>query len=266
MRRDDVSLLFDSLGLTSLSYVDFQTKDDLLSCVGRILAKRAELGASNGVSSPVRKRKVVAVISEGAIDAGRLVDGLAKAASQRLKGAVPVSVVDLAPVRQQAVSGVRHVLINTISPVSRIAAAEDVAWLDREIAEASDEGLVFVDVPERVLHVRRNAIAAADMLLVLIPAVDGVARAVEEIELEMEEMFSSEWNSRAHYVLVEPAAGKGLAPAMQQELIAHKELFVPVCLRREAIADASEASAWTDVAGHRDLVEICNFIFGGLPK
>lgn len=273
MLRDDISVLYRHLGRPSQGYLDFQTEDDFRERINRVAARRASLVPSTG--SPERKAKVVAVISLGDLYSRKLVASLAGVATQGLKGQVPVHVVDLIPVDHdheeknfQISSGIRHVLIDTSKQSVKMEATKEIAWLERQIIADQDDGVFFVDVPESVMHVRHHAMSAADMLLVLVPATHGAVRAIEDIEAELKESQSEGLKYGVHYLLVESTDFECLSPLLQEELMSHHDLFVPVRLQKETMLSSKEllAGAKAKSAEYISLVEICNFILGKFAK
>lgn len=275
MQRDDISVLYKHLGRPSQGYLDFQTEDDFRVRVDRIAARRANSASSVRAGASPRKNKVVAVISLGDLYSRKLVASLAAVATQGLKGQVPVHVVDLIPVDQHheeknflLSSGIRHVLIDTSVQSVRMEVAKEVEWLERQITAEQDDGFFFVDVPEAVMHVRHHAMAAADMLLVLIPATQGAVRAIEDIEAELNESMSSGLKKGVHYLLVESSEFDNLSPLLQEELMSHRDLFVPVRLQKEAILSSRDllAGAAAKSPEYIRLVEISNFVLGKFAK
>jgi hypothetical protein len=274
MYRDDVSRLYKYLGQPSQNYLDFQTEDDFRERMRQIAARRkggVQLGVQSGASS--RRSKIVAVVSMGNLPGRKLVSGLAWVASRRLQGKVPVHVVDLIPVNDHQEeksflfsNGIRHVLIDTSEPSVRMAVAREAAWLEHQLAAEHDDGLIFVDVPERVMHARHHAMAAADMVLVLVPAAMNAVRAVEDIESELAEALLPAGVGRLRYLLVAAKDHEILPSWLQSELMLQKDMFVPLCLHAEAIPGMKELSAGLqpESAEYRNLADICNYLFGEL--
>lgn len=276
MNRDDISILYRYLGQSSHSYLDFHTEEDFRERINRVVARRAltkpaAAGSSSSAKSPKRKSKVVAVVSMGNLYASKLVASMAFLASKRLKGKVPVHIVDLIPVddlhdeRSILLSnGIKHVLMDASDQTVRMESSKEIDWLERQITADYDDGLVFVDVPERVMHMRHHVMAAADMLVVMVPANMTVVRAIEDVESELKEVFASGVGYGVFYLMVELAGEGGLAPMLKDELLSHKDMFLPSCLHRDAIPSARELSAGIEAVGYRSLVETCDFILGRL--
>lgn len=273
MLRDDISVLYSHLGRPSQGYLDFQTEDDFRERINRIAARRS--GFTPSAESSARKGSIVAVISLGDLYSRKLVASLAGVATRGLKGQVPVHVVDLIPVGHDheeknilISSGIRHVLVDTSEQSVKMEATKEIAWLERQIIAGQDDGLFFVDVPESVMHVRRHAMAAADMLLVLIPATQGAVRAIEDIEAELKETQTEGLKNGVHYLLVESTEFECLSPLLLEELMSHQDLFVPVRLQREKMLSSSEllAGAAAKSDEYISLVEICNFVLGKFAK
>lgn len=275
MHRDDISQLYKYLGQSVHSYLDFQTEANFSKRINRIILRRSESMPAKGVAkraaSPARKSKIIAIISMGNLPGRKLTSSLAWMASNRFKGKVPVHVVDLVPSDnlQEEKSflnknGVKHILLNTSAQVVRMELAKEIDWLGRELIADNDDGLIIVDVPERVMHMRHQAMAIADMLLVMIPATAGAVRAIEDVELEIAEVLSPELKARVGYLLVKSEDAECIPPLLLSELVAHKDLFVPLCLQKESIPSAQDLSVGvnTDSVEYQCLEGVLNFILG----
>lgn len=274
MYRDDISRLYKYLGQPSQSYLDFQTEDDFRERINRVAIRRRNAAWPIGIPpvvSPLRQSKIIAVISAGHMPGRKLVASLAWIASRRLGEKVPVHVADLIPANNQQEeqtfllsNGIRHILVDTSGQTARMEAAKEIAWLERQITADHDAGLIFMDVPECVMHARHHAMAAADMVLVLLPAAMSSVRAIEDVESELGETLLRDMAGKLRYLLVESKDFEGLCPRLQEELVSHRDLFVPVCLPAESFPGARELSAGLqlDSAEYRGLQDICNFIFG----
>lgn len=269
MHRDDVSRLYKYLGQPSQNYLDFQTEDDFRERISRVAIRRAESASAPQAAPASRRSKIIAVVSVGNLPGRKLAAGLAWVASRRLQGKVPVHVVDLIPTGRPEeektflLSGdVRHVLIDTSGQSVRMEAARESAWLEREIVADHDDGLIFVDVPERVMHARHHAMSAADLVLVLVPAALNSVRAIEDIESEFREVRLSGIRDKLRYLLMETQENENLSPWLREELLSREELFAPLCLQVESIPGARELAVMgkLEAAGHRSLLEVCNFI------
>ncbi len=274
MQRDDISRLYKYLGQPSQNYLDFQTEDDFRERINRVALRRSDPASAIGMPPVVislRQSKIIAVVSVGHLPGRKLVGSLAWIASRRLQGKVPVHVMDLitANNHQEEQSfllsnGIRHILIDTSEQAIRIEAAREIAWLERQITADHDDGLIFMDVPERVMHTRHHALAAADIVLVLLPAAMSSVRAIEDIESELRELASSSLGNRLHYLLVEANDFESLSPRLHEELMSHEDLFVPVRLSAESFPSTRELAegGGSESAEHHGLRDICNFIFG----
>jgi hypothetical protein len=272
MVRDDISQLYKYMGMQSHDYFDFQAEDDYHNRIARILTRRT---ANKSSASPQkvaleRKSKVVAIISTGHLPGKKLVSSLALLATKKLKGKVPVHVADLIPTDNDhdekvflLPNGVRHILINTAAQVVRMEMSKDVDWLGRQILADHDDGLIFIDVPEQVMHMRPQAMAIADLVLVLLPATVGAIRAVEETELELQEFYSTRPSGKAGYLLIEVPNAENLPALIQNQLTAHHELFSPAVLKKDSILSAKEltSGAKTDSVEYQNLENTLNFIF-----
>lgn len=274
MQRDDISRLYKYLGQPSQNYLDFQTEDDFRERIDRVASRRRGLPSVAGTQPApglLRQSKIVAIVSVGHLPGRKLVGSLAWIASRRLRGRVPVHIVDLIPVNEpledQSIlrsNGIRHVLIDTSDQVVRMEATREIAWLERQIAADHDDGLIFVDVPEQVMHARHQALAAADIVLVLVPDAMSSVRAIEDVELELGELASLRRENRLHYLLVDAGDFESLPPLLHDELMSHEDLFVPVRLSAESFPGARELAngSGLEQGQHRELLDICDFIFG----
>lgn len=269
MHRDDISRLYKYLGQPSQNYLDFQTEDDFRERINRVALQRGQSVSEAPASASSRRNKIIAVVSIGNLPGRKLVAGLAWAASRRLQGKVPVHVVDLIPTSHQEEekafllsSGVRHVLIDTSDQAVRMEAVREVAWLERQIVADYDDGLIFVDVPERVMHARHHAMSAADLVLVLLPSAMTSVRAIEDIEAEFGEAQLFGVRDKLRYLLVETKDRENLSSWLRDELMAREELFAPLSLQAEAIPGMRELTAMNklEAAGPRGLLDVCNFI------
>ncbi|MDD4963440.1 MAG: hypothetical protein PHI11_05910 [Gallionella sp.] len=251
MQRDDISHLYQQLGQGTYSYLDFQTEDNFHKRIDRVLLRRTQAKLAGIVTdhiAPVaRSSKVVAVISIGQMPGKKLVSGLAWMAAKRYKR--PVRVVDLFAsdsVHEDTSflveDGIKHILLNTSDQVVRMELAKDINWLGNEITADDDDGLIFVDVPERVMHIRHQAIAMADMLLILIPATVAVVRAIEDIESEIHEILSADVQSKVGYLLISSDGSENLSPLLFDELVSHQDLFVSFSLHKESIPNVQTLS------------------------
>lgn len=268
-QRDDVSRLYKYLGQPSQNYLDFQIEDDFRERISRVAIRRAESASAPQAAPSSRRNKIIAVVSVGNLPGRKLAAGLAWVASRRFRGMVPVHVVDLIPTGRPEEektfllsSGVRHVLIDTSGQSVRMEAVQESAWLERQIVADHDDGLTFVDVPERVMHARHHAMSAADLVLVLVPAAMNSVRAIEDIESEFGEARLSGIRDKLRYLLTETQEHENLSPWLREELISRDELFAPLCLQAESIPSARELAAMgkPEAAGHRSLLDVCNFI------
>lgn len=276
MHRDDISRLYKYLGISAHSYLDFQTEEDFRRRIDDLLQMRAQVvePASDSEAAQVKRSvhpgKVVAVVSMGHLPGRKLVSSLAWMAAHRGKGKLPVRVVDLIPFEGQQeekvfllANGVKHILLNTSEQVARMELAKDIGWVGREIIDDED-GLVIVDVPERVVHVRQQVLAIADVLIVLIPATVAAVRAIEEIEQEIAEILPLELRNSTNYLLVSADVSESLPPLLMEELLSHEKLFVPFTIQRDAIPSAYELS----FVGKKDSIEyetinkLLSFILG----
>lgn len=274
MQRDDISRLYKYLGQPSQNYLDFQTEDDFRERINRVAVRRRELSPAVGtpaVGGILRQSKIIAVVSVGHLPGRKLAGSLAWIASRRLRGKVPVHIVDLIPIddhwEEQSFlhsNGIRHVLIDTSEQSVRMESAQETAWLERQIAADHDDGLIFVDVPERVMHARHQALAAADLVLVLLPDAMSSVRAIEDLELELGELASLRRENRLHYLLMEANDLENLPPRLREELMSHHDLFVPIRLSAEAFPGARELACGNGLEQEqqRGLQDVCEYIFG----
>jgi cellulose biosynthesis protein BcsQ len=272
MVRDDISQLYKYMGMQSHDYFDFQAEDDYHNRIARILNLRIANKPSTYIktTTPERKSKVVAVISTGHLPGRKLVSSLALLATKKLKGKVPVHVTDLIPTDGNheeksflLPNGIRHILINTNEQVVRMEMSKDIDWLGRQILADNDDGIIFIDVPEQVMHMRPQAMAIADLVLVLLPATVGAIRAIEETELELKEFYSTRPTGNVGYVLVEVENAQNLPPLIQHELMIHSDLIVPAILKKETIPSARDLSAGiqTNSVEYQNLEKTINYIF-----
>lgn len=245
MRRDDVFLLFENLGLPVSRYYDLQVESGLRARVQAAKARRA--AAARRERPAGQKSAVVAVIACGEVESTAVVAALAGSVARRLGGKKSVHRVGLGGGDQgAAVVGVRQLSIE--APASRSGGRD---WLRRRIEADPVGGLYFVDVPERVAELRGAAVEAADLLLVLLPANAGAVRDFDEFEQLLGE--AGDVLPEMRYVLVEDPEGGDLSPQLRQELMALQGLFAPVCL---------VGGAALDVMGNRGLADIGNYIVG----
>lgn len=278
MLGDDIFRLYKYLGQSSQNYLDFHTEEGFHKRIDRILRHRSRAASakeSARAKLPPRRSKIISVISFGNLPGRKLVASLAWAATQRLKGKIPVRVVDLIPVEDQhdekqflKSNNVTHVLIDTSQQAVRMESIKEVAWLGRQITSDDEPGLIYVDVPERVMHVRHHAMATSDMVIVFLPAAIGVLRSIEEIEAELGETLSSSIEGGVHYLLAESADHEKLSQHLLDDMIAYSELFVPDIMSVESMPSTRELSDGLkqDSAGLRDLLKIHHFIFGKISR
>lgn len=264
MHRDDISALYLQLGLPSQHYQDFRTEEEFRSRIGKIAAVRA--AARTAARIAVRKHKIVTVVSVGDFPSKHFVGALAQASAQRLGGREPVQAVDLAPAvdgqsgHASFGNGVSSILIDASTQVVRVEVKKDAAWLERQVDTLREGGVVFLDVPERVLHVRSQAMAMADLVLAVLPANMAAGRVVEDVEAGLNEIGRS--GARAvSYVLVEASDAKGFSAQLCNELMAGSELFAPAMIGKELMAEWSGGSS----PSHRSLADLCDHVFGRLP-
>lgn len=263
MHRDDISRLYKYLGVSAHSYLDFQTEENFRRRIDSLLRLRERGAKAVGDSNTARSKrsdhpsKVVAVISMGHLPGRKLVSSLAWMAAQSGAGKRPVRVVDLIPFEGQQeekvfllANGVKHILLNTSEQVVRMELVKDIGWIGREILD-DEAGLVIVDVPERVVHVRQQVLAIADVLIVLVPATVAALRAIEEIEQEIADILPFELRNSTRYLLVNTETSESLPPLLMEELLSREPLFVPFTIQREAIPSAYELS----IAGQKDSKE-----------
>lgn len=268
MVRDDISQLYKYMGMQSHDYFDFQAEDDYRNRIARILNLRITNKSKTTASE--RKSKVVAVISTGHLPGKKLISSLALLATKKLKGKVPVHVTDLIPTDGNheeksflLPNGVRHILINTNEQIVRMEMSKDIDWLGRQILADNDDGIIFIDVPEQVMHMRPQAMAIADLVLVLLPSTVGAIRAIEETELELKEFYSTRPSGNVGYILVEVENAQNLPPLIQHEMMSHSDLIVPVILKKETIPSARDISAGIQAnsAEYQNLEKTINYIF-----
>lgn len=272
MVRDDISRLYKYMGMQSHDYFDFQAEEDYHNRIASILGRRVtnRTSSSSPKATSERKSKVVAVISTGHLPGRKLVSSLAFLAAKKFKGKIPVHVTDLIPATNDQTektfllpNGIRHILINTSEQVVRMEMSKDVDWLGRQIFADNDDGLIFLDVPEQVMHMRPQAMAIADLVLVLLPSTVGAIRAIEESESELQEFYANRPAAGIGYILIEVPNAETLPPLIQNQLISHKDLFVPAVLKKEEILSAQELAANIDAdsAAYQNLEKTINFIF-----
>lgn len=272
MVRDDISRLYKYMGMQSHDYFDFQAEEDYHNRIASILGRRVtnRTSSSSPRATSERKSKVVAVISTGHLPGRKLVSSLAFLAAKKFKGKIPVHVTDLIPATNDQTektfllpNGIRHILINTSEQVVRMEMSKDVDWLGRQIFADNDDGLIFLDVPEQVMHMRPQAMAIADLVLVLLPSTVGAIRAIEESESELQEFYLNRPAAGIGYILIEVPNAETLPPLIQNQLISHKNLFVPAVLKKEEILSAQELAANIDADSdaYQNLEKTINFIF-----
>ena len=273
MLRDDISNLYRYLGQPSWQYHDFQTEENFRDRIVRVLSERARIAGKHKVTR-THKSKIVSIVSIGQLPGRKLVAGLAWFASQRLQKRVPVRVVDMIPTRKtqedapHQQNNITHVLVDTSSQRARMEALKEEAWFESQIVQdRNEQGLIFVDVPESVLHARHVAMAASDMVITLLPATLSSVRIMEELESELTEAVSSSMEGGIHYLLVESGDASTLSPHLLQELLAHTDLFVPHILHPATLASASQLNAAAlDAPGNRELSNICDYVLHGVTQ
>lgn len=278
MLGDDISRLYKYLGQPSQNYLDFHTEEGFHKRINRIISHRSQATLARGSARaglPPRRSKIISVISFGKLPGRKLVASLAWAATQRLKGKIPVRVADLIPVEDQheekhflQSNNITHILIDTSQQAVRMESIKEIAWLGRQITSDDEPGLIYVDVPERVMHVRHHAMATSDMVLVLLPATIGALRAIEEIESELGESLASSIEGGVHYLLAESADHEKLSQHLLDDLVSCTDLFVPDILHVESIPNAKQLSDGLkpDTASLHDLLKIHHFIFGKISR
>ena len=271
MLKDDIARLYKMIGKSAHDYFDFQAEGEYHNRIDSLIKRRAASRIGKSMTQPTqRKSKIVAVISRGHLPGRKLVSSLAFLAASKLKEDTSVHVVDLIPVASQSEeksvllsNGIRHVLIDTSAQVVRMEMAKEMDWLGRQILADHDDGLILLDVPEQVMHMRHNSMAIADFILVLLPGTVGAIRAIEETEAELEEFFAARPSANVCYLIVESSSSENMSALIKGELISHHDLIVPVVVNKEQMPNVLELSSAVNPnpVGSCDLEKIIDYIF-----
>lgn len=277
MHKDDISRLCKQLGMPINGYLDFQMQRDFRARIDSLLAGRALVAGDESVNAlpEPRKNKVVAIVSTGHLPGRKLVASLARMASHRSKGKLPVHIVDLIAFdgmqEEKAFllnDGIKHVLLDTSVSNTNSAIGKDAAWVKQEIAGEGENGFVVVDVPERVLHARHDVLINVDTLLVLIPATLDAIVAIEKAEREIADLLSSGVKCSVSYLLVAAEDSETLSALLVNELLSFDKLFVPFLIDQAVIPSADGLLTVVNKGsqGYEVVNKVLSFILEGASR